>query len=128
MSPPPDPPRPDRHRNVVRPRAGGRQFPHWAGLPLESIDSGGVLSAIYRLGSQLAVRRPLRAAITTDVLREQAKLVALAPFLPVTISAVEAPYQTLTGRSRSVPPLRGARTEGPGGPRHRGHSGADLAV
>lgn len=66
------------------------QFPQWATLPLAPVDSSGMVNAIYRLGSDLSVRLPLRPAITDEVLREQAKLAALAPFLPVAIPAVEA--------------------------------------
>ena len=66
------------------------QFPQWAALPLEPVDSGGLVNAIYRLGSDLSVRLPLRPSITDEVRREQAKLVALAPFLPVAIPSVEA--------------------------------------
>ena len=66
------------------------QFPQWAGLPLEPVDSSGLVNAIYRLGSDLSVRLPLRPSITDEVQREQAKLAALAPFLPVAIPSVEA--------------------------------------
>ncbi|MFC9692295.1 aminoglycoside phosphotransferase family protein [Kribbella sp. NPDC056951] len=66
------------------------QFPQWAALPLEPIDSGGLVNAIYRLGSDLSVRLPLRPSINGIVHREQAKLATLAPFLPVTIPSVEA--------------------------------------
>lgn len=66
------------------------QFPQWAGLPLEPVDSGGLVNAIYRLGSDLSVRLPHRPAINDIVQREQEKLAALAPFLPVAIPAVEA--------------------------------------
>lgn len=34
------------------------QFPEWAGLPLQKVDSAGTDNAIYRLGSDLAVRLP----------------------------------------------------------------------
>jgi aminoglycoside phosphotransferase (APT) family kinase protein len=66
------------------------QFPQWAALPLEPVDSGGLVNAIYRLGSDLSVRLPLRPSINDVVRREQAKLAALAPFLPVAIPSVEA--------------------------------------
>ncbi|HVX43569.1 MAG TPA: aminoglycoside phosphotransferase family protein [Mycobacteriales bacterium] len=76
------------------------QFPQWAGLPLEPVDSGGLCNAIYRLGSQLSVRLSLWPAGTDEVRREQEKLAALAPFLPVTIPSVEAigsPTPAFTG-------------------------------
>ncbi len=66
------------------------QFPQWAALPLEPVDSGGLVNAIYRLGSDLSVRLPLRPSITDQVRWEQAKLTALAPFLTVAIPSVEA--------------------------------------
>ncbi len=66
------------------------QFPQWAALPLEPVDSSGLVNAIYRLGTDLSVRLPLRPTITDEVRREQAKLAALAPFLPVAIPSVEA--------------------------------------
>ncbi|WP_287044974.1 aminoglycoside phosphotransferase family protein [Herpetosiphon sp.] len=34
------------------------QFPEWVGLPLQKVDSAGTDNAIYRLGSELAVRLP----------------------------------------------------------------------
>ncbi|MEV4266320.1 aminoglycoside phosphotransferase family protein [Kribbella sp. NPDC049584] len=66
------------------------QFPQWAALPLEPVDSSGLVNAIYRLGSDLSVRLPLRPSSIDAVRREQAKLAALAPFLPVAIPSVEA--------------------------------------
>ena len=48
------------------------------------------MNAIYRLGTDLSVRLPLRPTTTDEVRREQAKLAALAPFLPVAIPSVEA--------------------------------------
>jgi len=66
------------------------QFPQWAALPLEPVDSSGLVNAVYRLGTDLSVRLPLRPTITDEVRREQAKLAALAPFLPVAIPSVEA--------------------------------------
>jgi aminoglycoside phosphotransferase (APT) family kinase protein len=66
------------------------QFPQWAALPLEPVESSGLVNAIYRLGSDLSVRLPLRPSSIDAVRREQAKLAALAPFLPVAIPAVEA--------------------------------------
>ncbi|WP_432876217.1 aminoglycoside phosphotransferase family protein [Kribbella sp. CA-245084] len=66
------------------------QFPQWAALPLEPVDSGGLVNAIYRLGPDLSVRLPLRPTNIDAVRREQAKLAALAPYLPVAIPSVEA--------------------------------------
>ncbi|QDP95343.1 aminoglycoside phosphotransferase family protein [Microlunatus elymi] len=66
------------------------QFPQWAALPLEPFNSSGLANAIYRLGPDLSVRLPLPPSITDMVQREQEKLAALAPFLPVAIPSVEA--------------------------------------
>jgi aminoglycoside phosphotransferase (APT) family kinase protein len=66
------------------------QFPQWAALPLEPVDSSGLVNAIYRLGTDLSVRLPRRPSTTDEVRREQAKLAALAPYLPVAIPSVEA--------------------------------------
>lgn len=66
------------------------QFPQWAALPLQRVDSGGLVDAIYRLGPELSVRLPLRPSITDEVRREQAALAALAPLLPAAIASVEA--------------------------------------
>ena len=66
------------------------QFPQWAALPLEPADSSGLVNAVYRLGTDLSVRLPFRPTITDEVRREQAKLAALAPLLPVAIPSVEA--------------------------------------
>jgi aminoglycoside phosphotransferase (APT) family kinase protein len=66
------------------------QFPQWAALPLEPVDSSGLANAVYRLGADLSVRLPFRPAITDELRWEQRKLAALAPLLPVAIPAVEA--------------------------------------
>jgi aminoglycoside phosphotransferase (APT) family kinase protein len=66
------------------------QFPQWAALPLEPVDSPGLVNAVYRLGTGLSVRLPRRPSVTDEVRREQAKLAALAPLLPVAIPSVEA--------------------------------------
>ena len=34
------------------------QFPHWADLPIEPVQSSGTDNAIYRLGDDMAVRLP----------------------------------------------------------------------
>ncbi|HET9169365.1 MAG TPA: aminoglycoside phosphotransferase family protein [Actinospica sp.] len=66
------------------------QFPRWAALPLQPVDSNGLVNAVYRLGAGLSVRLPRRPTTTDEIRREQAKLMALAPLLPVAIPAVEA--------------------------------------
>ncbi|OIV36626.1 phosphotransferase [Mangrovactinospora gilvigrisea] len=66
------------------------QFPRWAGLPLEPVDSTGLCNAIYRLGAELSVRLQFEPSTADIVRRERAKLEALAPLLPVAVPAVEA--------------------------------------
>jgi aminoglycoside phosphotransferase (APT) family kinase protein len=66
------------------------QFPRWADLPLERVDSGGTVNAIYRLGDELAVRLPLTASGARSLDWEGRWLHRLAPLLPVRIPAVVA--------------------------------------
>jgi aminoglycoside phosphotransferase (APT) family kinase protein len=49
-----------------------------------------LVNAIYRLGSDLSVRLPLRPSRTDMIRREQEKLAALGPLLPVAVPSVEA--------------------------------------
>jgi aminoglycoside phosphotransferase (APT) family kinase protein len=65
------------------------QFPQWAGLAVEPVESNGLVNAVYRLGEDLSVRLPRRPSSTDEVRREEAKLTALASFLPVAIPVVE---------------------------------------
>jgi aminoglycoside phosphotransferase (APT) family kinase protein len=59
----------------------GEQFPQWAELPLERIEPSGTVNAIYRLGSDLAIRLPrlVRWGSAPDALDEW--LPRLAPLL-----------------------------------------------
>lgn len=61
------------------------QFPRWAGLPLTEVRSAGTDNAIYRLGGDMAVRLPRRAAAAADVVKEQRWLPRLASRLPLTV-------------------------------------------
>jgi aminoglycoside phosphotransferase (APT) family kinase protein len=61
------------------------QFPQWAHLPIEPVQSTGTDNAIYRLGDELAVRLPRIAAATGQVEKEQRWLPKLAPLLPLAI-------------------------------------------
>ena len=45
------------------------QFPRWAGLPLAPVPSAGTDNALYRLGTDLAVRLPRIAGAAGDVER-----------------------------------------------------------
>lgn len=59
------------------------QFPRWADLPVVPAPATGTVNAIYRLGEDLAVRLPRRAA--DDLARERHWLPILAPLLPVDV-------------------------------------------
>jgi len=61
------------------------QFPQWADLPIEPVHSAGTDNAIYRLGSDMAVRLPRIAGATGQVDKERQWLPRLAPHLPLTI-------------------------------------------
>ncbi|MGP3983321.1 aminoglycoside phosphotransferase family protein [Streptomyces sp. KR80] len=61
------------------------QFPQWAGLPVEPVDSAGTSNAMHRLGEDMVVRLPRIAGAANDVEREHTWLPRLAPPLPVAI-------------------------------------------
>ncbi|WP_156756266.1 aminoglycoside phosphotransferase family protein [Actinokineospora pegani] len=71
--------------DLVR-RLIAEQFPHWAGLPMRRLPSGGTVNAMYRLGADMVVRLPL--ADDGDVPRERRWLPRLAPLLPTAIPQV----------------------------------------
>ncbi len=61
------------------------QFPAWADLSIERVDSAGTDNAIYRLGDELAIRLPYRAGEISRVDKEHRWLPVLAPRLPLPI-------------------------------------------
>lgn len=62
------------------------QFPRWAGLPVQRVDSVGTSNAMYRLGEDMVVRLPRTAGAAGDVAKEHAWLPRLAaPPLPAAI-------------------------------------------
>ncbi len=61
------------------------QFPQWADLPITPVHSSGTDNAIYRLGSDMAVRLPRIEQATGQVDKEQQFLPRLAPYLPLAI-------------------------------------------
>ncbi len=63
------------------------QFPQWADLPITRVESSGTDNAMFRLGSDMALRLPRIAAATAQVEKEQRWLPELAPHLPLTIPA-----------------------------------------
>jgi aminoglycoside phosphotransferase (APT) family kinase protein len=75
---------PDLDAPLVR-RLVARRFPRWAGLPVRRLASAGTENAMFRLGTDLVVRLPRRAAAVPDVRREQLWLSRLGPLLPVAV-------------------------------------------
>ncbi len=73
----------DIDEHLVR-RLMTAQFPQWAGLPIERVDSTGTVNAVFRLGDQLAIRLP-RTPRWHDLDVELCWLAALAPNIPVAI-------------------------------------------
>ncbi|WP_328302848.1 aminoglycoside phosphotransferase family protein [Streptomyces sp. NBC_00435] len=61
------------------------QFPRWASLPVERVDSAGTSNAMYRLGRDMVVRLPRTPGSAADVRTEQVWLRRLAPGLPVAV-------------------------------------------
>ncbi len=61
------------------------QFPQWADLPLERVESAGTDNAIYRLGRDMAVRLPRIHWAVDAVPKDCRWLPVLAPLLPVSI-------------------------------------------
>jgi aminoglycoside phosphotransferase (APT) family kinase protein len=61
------------------------QFPQWAALPITELRSGGLDNAIYRLGTEMAVRLPRRPGTVAALAREQQWLPRLAPLLPLAV-------------------------------------------
>jgi aminoglycoside phosphotransferase (APT) family kinase protein len=70
--------------SLVR-RLVAAQFPQWAGLTIEPVDSAGWDNAIFRLGPDLAVRLPRRRVSAEHVSTEHEWLPVLAPRLPLAV-------------------------------------------
>src|SRR5690554_5776777 len=62
-----------------------RQFPQWANLPFEPVNSSGTDNAIFRLGEDMAVRLPRVDGAIELVEKENRWLPILAPHLPLAI-------------------------------------------
>jgi len=75
----------DTDPSLVR-RLLADQFPQWADLPIEPVESSGTDNAIYRLGEHMAARLPRVPGGTDTIDKEQRWLPELAPLLPVAIS------------------------------------------
>lgn len=63
--------------DVVRQMLGA-QFPHWADLPLSSVDSAGVDNVMFRLGNALVVRMPRNERTVPPLRKEQVWLPRLS--------------------------------------------------
>ncbi len=74
----------DTDVSLVR-RLLAAQFPQWADLSIEPVDSAGTVHAIYRLGEDMAVRLPRIHGVTESMEKEHLWLPILAPLLPLAI-------------------------------------------
>lgn len=74
---------------VVRSLLAG-QFPDLADLPLERFPSGGTENAVFRLGSDLAVRLPLHEDAVSGLVKEIRWLPSLRPLLHLEVPEVRA--------------------------------------
>ncbi|MEU7578959.1 aminoglycoside phosphotransferase family protein [Streptomyces sp. NPDC041068] len=63
------------------------QFPEWAELPVERVESAGTSNAMYRLGADMVVRLPRVAGAAEDIDQEHRWLPRLAAALPVAVPA-----------------------------------------
>ncbi len=63
-------------------------FPRWADLPIIRVASAGTDNAMFRLGSDLAVRLPRIPGAAANITREQHWLPKLAPHLPIAVPEV----------------------------------------
>jgi aminoglycoside phosphotransferase (APT) family kinase protein len=61
------------------------QFPQWADLPIDLVESYGTDHDIYRLGDALAVRLPRIGWATAQAAKEREWLPRLAPYLPLAV-------------------------------------------
>src|SRR5258708_18689810 len=61
------------------------QFPQWASLAVEPIESAGWDNTIFRLGSDLTVRLPRRRVSAEHVRNEHQWLPVMAPHLPLAV-------------------------------------------
>src|SRR4051812_10420606 len=74
----------DTDPRLVR-RLLAAQFPQWAALPIDRVESAGTDNAIYRLGADLSVRLPRIGWATGQVEKEHEWMPRLAPHLPLAI-------------------------------------------
>lgn len=77
------------------------QFPQWAGLDLERVQSDGTDNAIYRLGAAMAVRMPRYPSAAAQAEKEAEWVARLAPHLPL-----DVPVPLALGRPAAGYPWR----------------------
>jgi aminoglycoside phosphotransferase (APT) family kinase protein len=75
---------PEIDESLVR-RLLSAQFPEWAQLPLERVESGGTDHALYRMGADLCARLPRVDTALPQADKERRWLPQLAPKLPLEI-------------------------------------------
>ncbi|MFD9301385.1 aminoglycoside phosphotransferase family protein [Streptomyces sp. NPDC060048] len=75
---------PDIDTSLVHRLIAG-QFPRWAGLPVERVESAGTSNFMYRLGEDMVVRLPRTQGAAGDIATEHVWLPRLAPALPAAI-------------------------------------------
>jgi aminoglycoside phosphotransferase (APT) family kinase protein len=63
------------------------QFPVWAALPIEPVNSAGTDNALFRLGEAMVARLPRLPRAAPQVEKEQRWLPRLAPHLPLAVPA-----------------------------------------
>ena len=66
------------------------QMPGYAALPIERVDSGGTENAVFRLGSELALRLPLQPGAVSSLLKEARWLPVVAPHVTLDVPEVVA--------------------------------------
>jgi aminoglycoside phosphotransferase (APT) family kinase protein len=99
----------DTDVSLVRRLLAG-QFPQWAGLAVEPVESAGTDNAIYRVGDDLAVRLPRVERVTSQIEKEHRWLPRLAPHLPLAVPvplALGAPAEGYPWRWSVSPWLEG---------------------
>ncbi len=79
------------------------QFPQWSDLPIRRVASSGTDNAIYRLGSEMAVRLPRINWALGQIEKEFRWMPKLAPQLPLTI-----PQPIVRGRPNNLYPYEWA--------------------
>jgi aminoglycoside phosphotransferase (APT) family kinase protein len=107
------------------------QFPQWADLRIEQVESAGTDNALYRLGDGLVVRLPRRERTSETLKKERQWLPRLAPLLPLAVPLPLADglpadgypfewsvYRWLRGEDATIEPItdllrRDGRMEGP---------------